>query len=115
MINNTQTTQTTRCASTLSALSCSAYVFDHDPFAKKSRTIQKSTNRKLKNRLKGSGDGDIWVERQCVNKVTGKKKMLFVSEKTGKVTSEPSTGASLIILHDELLQHNLQRRMIEML
>jgi hypothetical protein len=101
MSNNTQIKIKMRPSTSL-GLSYSSCAFYHDPLAKQSKTILKSTDRKLKNRLKGRGDGDIWVERQCVNQVTGKKKILFVSEKTGKITSEPPTGASLVILHDEL-------------
>jgi len=53
-----------------------------------------------------SGDGDIWVEKLCKSKKSGKVVSFFFSTKTpGKsVKHEPPTGASEVIFlkHDYL-------------
>ena len=86
------------------------YFIEHsDPCAKQSKSILKSKNVELKNKLNGSGDGDIWIEKRCLNKKTGKKRFLFVSENTGVITREPPTGATRVLYADELVSEQLMR------
>ena len=49
------------------------------------------------------GDDDVWVERHCVGKKTGKRKNYFRSVRTGVCYwSEPPTGASHTVLANQV-------------
>ena len=66
----------------------------HDPMAKPSQKVEKSTLR----RNKSTGDGDIWVEKMCKSKRTGRLSNYFESTNTGtKLMTEPPTGASNVV------------------
>ena len=55
------------------------------------------------------GDGDVWIEKVFVSKKTGKKRIYFVSVKTGeRVRGEPPSGASRV-LHASDLVHRQGR------
>lgn len=76
----------------------------HDPFAKRSRKVDRQAQKR-----KISGDGDVWVEKICQNKKTGKFVRFFMSTKTGaSVKNEPPTGASKVVyLKEEYLKKTL--------
>ena len=66
---------------------------NHDPFAKQSRMIMRSTLI-----IPQMGDGDIWVEKRFQSSKSGKERIFFCSTNTGrKVRDEPPTGASKIV------------------
>jgi hypothetical protein len=62
----------------------------HDPLAKKS-------DKRISSRL-SQGDGDVWMEKECVNVKTGKHVSVFYSAHTGrKVPHEPPSGATKVL------------------
>ncbi len=70
-----------------------------DPCAKKSRIVQRS--KKLRQL---GGDGDVWIEKLFVSKKSGKKRIYFVSVKTGeRVRGEPPSGASHVLYAADLV------------
>jgi hypothetical protein len=110
-ISTASTTATTTTSKSISSF----YMISkqgEDPCAKKSSKVQKSnfknnidnTNSK-ENDTNINNDGDIWIQKRCVNKKNGRKKFLFVSVNTGTIVREPPTGASRVIYSDDLIHH----------
>jgi len=62
----------------------------HDPLARKS-------DKHISTRV-CRGDGDLWLEKECVHMVTGKHMSFFYSAHTGRrIAHEPPTGASRVL------------------
>jgi hypothetical protein len=62
----------------------------HDPLARKS-------DKKISSRL-CRGDGDLWLEKECVHATTGKHMSFFYSAHTGRrVANEPPSGAQRVL------------------
>ena len=68
------------------------YYKELDPHAKQSSAMKKSFFQHIKQ------DGDIWLETVFRNRKTDKKRIYFVSQKTGiRSRDEPPTGASSVV------------------
>ena len=63
-----------------------------DPFAQESISMRKTRFGRIEQ------DGDMWFETVFRNYTNGRKRIFFVSHKTGvRRRDEPPTGASLVV------------------
>eukprot|EP00551_Chaetoceros_affinis_P017697 CAMPEP_0203735436 /NCGR_PEP_ID=MMETSP0092-20131115/32278_1 /ASSEMBLY_ACC=CAM_ASM_001090 /TAXON_ID=426623 /ORGANISM="Chaetoceros affinis, Strain CCMP159" /LENGTH=363 /DNA_ID=CAMNT_0050619979 /DNA_START=166 /DNA_END=1257 /DNA_ORIENTATION=+ len=115
MASETESGYGSDCASTcsyssvLSSATASSVYTDssslRDPCARKSRTVQRS--KKLR---KVGSDNDIWIEKIYMSKKTGKKRIYFVSVRTGeRVRDEPPSGASQVLYAADLVHRKRDR------
>ena len=63
-----------------------------DPFAQESISMRKTRLGRIEQ------DGDMWFETVFRNYINGRKRIFFVSYKTGvRCRDEPPTGASVVV------------------
>ncbi len=109
MASESESGYTSDCASTcsyssvLSSATASSVYTDssslRDPCARKSRTVQRSKRLRTVD-----SDNDIWIEKIYMSKKTGKKRIYFVSVRTGeRVRDEPPSGASQVLYAADLV------------